>query len=104
MADHTNTHVRGLVRMTHEVGLHARPSVKLTKLAKTFSARIDLALAEEGPWIDVKSIAKVMATKAPQNTILYFRAVGDDAAEAVRALITLVEQDFVDGNGSASDG
>jgi phosphocarrier protein HPr len=88
--------------MTHEVGLHARPSVKLTKLAKTFSASIDLALAEEGPWIDVKSIARVMATKAPQNTILYFRAAGDDATEAVRALIALVEQDFGDGNGSAS--
>jgi phosphocarrier protein HPr len=88
--------------MTHKVGLHARPSVKLTKLAKTFSASIDLALAEEGPWIDVKSIARVMATKAPQNTILYFRAAGDDATEAVRALIALVEQDFGDGNGSAS--
>jgi phosphocarrier protein HPr len=88
--------------MTHEVGLHARPSVKLTKLAKTFSASINLALAEEGPWIDVKSIARVMATKAPQNTILYFRAAGDDATEAVRALIALVEQDFGDGNGSAS--
>jgi phosphocarrier protein HPr len=43
-----------------------------------------------------------MATKAPQNTILYFRAAGDDATEAVRALIALVEQDFGDGNGSAS--
>jgi phosphocarrier protein HPr len=90
--------------MTHEVGLHARPSVKLTKLAKTFSATIDLALAQEGPWIDAKSIAKVMATKAPQNTILYFRASGHDAAAAVRALIELVEQDFIDGNGSAASG
>jgi phosphocarrier protein HPr len=104
MRDHETLHVRGEVRMTHEVGLHARPSVKLTKLAKTFSAAIDLALAEEGPWIDAKSIAKVMATKAPQNTILYFRASGRDAAEAVRALIELVEQDFSDGNGSAPGG
>ena len=102
MTDYATGHVRGHVRITHEVGLHARPSVKLTKLAKTFSASIDLALAEEGPWIDVKSIARVMATKAPQNTILYFRAAGDDATEAVRALIALVEQDFGDGNGSAS--
>jgi len=29
--------------MRHEVGLHARPSVKLTKLAKAFESRIDLA-------------------------------------------------------------
>lgn len=94
--------VSGEVRMTHETGLHARPSVKLTKLAKTFSCTIHLAVAEEGPWVDAKSIAKVMATKAPQNTTLYFRAAGSDAADAVRAMIALVEHDFADGNGTAS--
>ena len=104
MRDHETAHAEGQVRMTHEVGLHARPSVKLTKLAKTFSAKIDLAVAEEGPWIDAKSIAKVMATRAPQNTILYFRAAGHDAADAVRAMIALVEQDFIDGNGNARVG
>ena len=56
------------VLMTHAVGLHARPSVKLTKLAKTFESRIELAVAEEGPWIDAKSVVKVMATKAPKDT------------------------------------
>jgi len=94
--------ISGKVTMTHETGLHARPSVKLTKLAKTFSSTIQLAVAEQGPWIDAKSIAKVMATKAPQNTILYFRAAGSDAVEAVRAMIGLVEHDFADGNGAAS--
>ena len=71
------------VLMTHAVGLHARPSVKLTKLAKTFASRIELAAAEDGPWIDAKSIVKVMAAKAPQNTVLHFRAEGDDAEESV---------------------
>ena len=84
------------VLMRHEVGLHARPSVKLTKLAKNFGARIDLGLSAEGPWIDAKSIVKVMAAKAPKNTVLYFRAEGDDAAAALTALITLVERDFTD--------
>ncbi len=84
------------VLMRHEVGLHARPSVKLTKLAKNFGARIDLGLSAEGPWIDAKSIVKVMAAKAPRNTVLYFRAEGDDAAAALTALITLVERDFTD--------
>ncbi|MBC6417085.1 MAG: HPr family phosphocarrier protein [Rhodospirillales bacterium] len=80
--------------MTHEVGLHARPSVKLTKLAKTFPANIQLALREEGPWIDAKSIVRVMAFQAPQNTELYFRAVGERAEEALSALVKLVEDDF----------
>ena len=84
------------VLMRHEVGLHARPSVKLTKLAKNFGARIDLGLSAEGPWIDAKSIVKMMAAKAPKNTVLYFRAEGDDAAAALAALITLVERDFTD--------
>ena len=38
----TEKRANGSVLMTHEVGLHARPSVKLTKLAKTFASRIEL--------------------------------------------------------------
>lgn len=86
--------VNGSVLLTHEVGLHARPSVKLTKLAKGFSSKIELASAEGGPWIDAKSIVKVMAAKAPKDTVLHFRAEGPDAEAAVAALIDLVQSDF----------
>jgi phosphocarrier protein len=86
----------GEVLMDHAVGLHARPSVKLTQLAKTFGARIELGLSQNGPWIDAKSIVKVMATKAPKDTVLFFRAEGIDAAAAVAALIGLVKRDFED--------
>jgi phosphocarrier protein HPr len=89
-----NTVVEGSVFLSHAVGLHARPSVKLTKLAKMFVCHIELAAAEVGPWIDAKSIVKVMAAKVPQNATLRFRAKGPDAAEAVGSLIRLVERDF----------
>ena len=42
------------VLITHEVGLHARPSVKFTKLAKTLPAEVEVALAADGPWFDAK--------------------------------------------------
>jgi phosphocarrier protein HPr len=84
------------VVLRHEAGLHARPAVKLTKLAKRFVAKIALATSEGGPWIDAKSIVKVMAAKAPRDTLLYFRAEGADASAAVEALVALVEQDFPD--------
>ena len=84
----------GSVVLTHDVGLHARPSVKLTKLAKTFQSRIDLATADSGPWIDAKSIVKVMAARAPKDTVLHFRAEGVDAGDAVDALVALVRSDF----------
>jgi phosphocarrier protein len=82
------------VLITHDVGLHARPSVKLTKLAKGFQSRIEIACSEAGPWIDAKSIVKVMAMKAKQNTELLLRASGDDAEAAVAAIVDLVKRDF----------
>jgi phosphocarrier protein HPr len=84
----------GSVVITHDVGLHARPSVKLTKLAKGFSCTIDIAGAPEGPWIDAKSIVKVMAMKARQNSTLFVRASGADAEAAVSAVTDLVRRDF----------
>ena len=89
--------VEGSVILSHAVGLHARPSVKLTKLAKAFQSRIDLGLSPDGPWIDAKSIVKVMATKAPKDSTIYFRAEGTDAKAALEALVTLVDGDFQDG-------
>ena len=82
------------VEITHAVGLHARPSVKFTKLAKTFAADVEMALAADGPWFDAKSIVKVMAAKAPKGTVLHLRASGEGAESAVRALVELVERDF----------
>lgn len=94
----------GSVLLTHAVGLHARPSVKLTKLAKTFGASIELGTGPDGPWIDAKSIVKVMAAKAPQGTTLHFRAIGPDAGEAVAALVDLVERDFDEAAAHAGNG
>ncbi len=82
------------VVIAHEVGLHARPSVKLTKLAKGFAAKIEIATDPAGPWIDAKSIVKVMALKVPQHAMLRLRAVGDDAGAAIAALVALIEGDF----------
>ncbi len=95
----TDTAAKGAILIGHEVGLHARPSVKLTKLAKTFASRIELGLSEDGPWIDAKSIVKVMAFKAAKGAILHFRAHGGDASAAVAALVDLVRRDFDESHG-----
>jgi len=91
----------GRVLLTHAVGLHARPSVKLTKLAKTFAARVEVRAAGADAWTDAKSIVKVMALKVPQGAELEFRAEGADAEAAVARLVGLVESDF---EGDAGDG
>ncbi len=85
------------VVLLHAAGLHARPAVTLTKLAKTFAARIHIAANADGPWIDAKSIVKVMAMKTPARTTLHLRAEGSDASAALTALVTLVNEDFTGG-------
>lgn len=84
----------GSALLINEVGLHARPSVKLTQLAKRFSARVEFALSEDGPWVDVKSPVKVMRVKAPKGATLYVRADGEDADAAIAAILALVERKF----------
>jgi len=80
--------------LVNAVGLHARPSVKLTQCAKRFAATIELALAPDGPWTDAKSPVKVMRVKAPQGAVLYFRVTGADAEAALAALLALVRDGF----------
>jgi phosphocarrier protein len=85
----------GSAQLTNDVGLHARPSVKLTQLAKRFHASIEFAREAAGPWVDAKSPVKVMRFKAAKGETLHFRANGSDAAEALAAILALVDQGFV---------
>ena len=80
--------------LTNEVGLHARPSVKLTQTAKQFQAKIEVATSQAGPWVDAKSPVKIMRVKAAKGETLHFRASGDDAAPALEALADLVRRRF----------
>src|SRR6202795_785336 len=80
--------------LVNPVGLHARPSVKLTQCAKGFAARIEIALAAEGPWTDAKSPVKVMRVKAPQGATLHFRVAGSDGDAALAAVLALVHDGF----------
>jgi len=80
--------------LVNQVGMHARPSVKLTQCAKRFSAKIEFALAEDGPWTDAKSPVKVMRVKAPQGATLHFRVTGPDGEAALAALLALVHDGF----------
>ena len=90
---HTNP-LTGSALLTNDVGLHARPSVKLTQLAKRFAASMEFSLDAGGPWVDAKSPVKVMRFKAAKGATLHFRAKGSDAGAALAAILALVERGF----------
>jgi len=89
--------VTGSVRLIHSAGMHARPAVKLTKLAKKFQAQISIRAADANEWINAKSVSKIMALRAARDSIIEIEASGEDAAAAVAALIDLIAADFPDG-------
>lgn len=90
----SNSFIVASAKLTNAVGLHARPSVKLTQLAKSFASNLEVALAPDGPWLDAKSPVKIMRVKASKGTVLHFRAHGADAAAAVASVVQLVERRF----------
>lgn len=75
-------------------GLHARPAVALTKLAKSFSAAVEIALASAPVWVDAKSPVAVMKLRVRHGESLLVRAAGADAEQAVASIVTLIERDF----------
>lgn len=89
--------VTGRATIDHPTGLHARPSVALTKAAKGFAAAITLRPLPDGAAVDAKSIVKVMALRCRTGTVVEIAADGDDAEAAVAALRGLVERGFDEG-------
>lgn len=82
------------VEVTHDIGLHARPSVVFTRLAKSFPCAIGVEVNGDGVWLNGKSIVKIMGARIRKGFVLSIRAEGAAAPEAVAALRTLVERNF----------
>jgi phosphocarrier protein HPr len=88
--------ITGSAKLVHAAGMHARPAVKLTKLAKKFQAQISVRVSENAEWINAKSVSKIMALRAARDSIIEIKASGADAEAAVAALVNLVASDFPD--------
>ena len=87
-----NTEYVELVTIVNVYGLHARPAAEFVKLANRFRSEI---LVKKGDLeVNGKSIMGVMMLAAEKGSQLAIRASGEDAEEAVRALVKLVADGF----------
>ena len=84
----------GAVAIKDPTGLHARPAVKLTKLAKTFASEVEIRPDSKEDWANAKSPNAVMKLRAAHGELLHVRAQGPDAQASVDALVELVNNDF----------
>lgn len=94
LPDTTHTYITGSAIIKDPVGLHARPAVKVTKLAKTFSSVVEISVQAPEKWVNAKSPSAVMKMKANFDDSLLIRASGDDAQAAVDAISALVVANF----------
>jgi phosphocarrier protein HPr len=80
------------VTISNKLGLHARASAKLTKLAGSFTS--DVHMTRNGRRINAKSIMGVMMLAAGQGSEVEIEAAGADEAQALTALMALIAQRF----------
>lgn len=86
---------RAVVKVQHQDGLHLRPLTQLARTAQSFSATVTLHKA--GHAVDAKHPLDLMTLAAACGEELTVEAAGDDAADAVAAVVRLFENDFADG-------
>ena len=72
-------------------GLHARPAAQFVKTAKGFSSEIMIVKGDKEA--NAKSSMKIMTLGAKKGDEVVIRAEGNDAEEAVEALVELISQD-----------
>jgi phosphocarrier protein len=84
--------IQSSITISNKLGLHARASAKLTKLAGSF--RSEIHLSRNGRRVNAKSIMGVMMLAAGLGASVELEADGPDEAEAMAALRALIEGRF----------
>ena len=80
------------VTVVNDLGMHARAAAKFVHVAARFESRI--RVAARGREMDGKSIMGLLLLAAARGTVITISANGPDEADAVDALVVLVETGF----------
>ncbi|MBP6276290.1 MAG: HPr family phosphocarrier protein [Limnohabitans sp.] len=81
--------------ISNKLGLHARASAKLTKLAGSFPCEVWLSKGERR--INAKSIMGVMMLAAGLGSEVVLETIGEREDEAMAALLALMNDKFGEG-------
>ena len=81
--------------ISNKLGLHARASAKLTKLAGSFACEVWMAKGERR--VNAKSIMGVMMLAAGMGSTVVVETNGADEQVAMEALLALISDKFGEG-------
>ena len=87
--------ITSTVTISNKLGLHARASAKLTKLAGSFACEVFITRGERR--VNAKSIMGVMMLAAGIGTTVALETDGAQEQEAMNALLALINDKFGEG-------
>jgi len=87
--------IKTVLKISNKLGLHARASAKLTKLASSFASEV--FLSRNGRRVNAKSIMGVMMLAAGIGTEVELEVEGSDEGAAADAIAALVADKFGEG-------
>ena len=87
--------IKRVVTISNKLGLHARASAKLTKLAGGFSC--DVHLSRNGRRVNAKSIMGVMMLAAGLGAEVEVETEGADEQAAMDGIVALIDDKFGEG-------
>ncbi len=82
-------------KISNKLGLHARASAKLTKLAGSFECEVHMS--RNGRRINAKSIMAVMMLAAGLGSEVEIETDGPDELPAMQAIVALIDDRFGEG-------
>jgi len=78
--------------IVNRLGLHARAAAKLVHTAGSFQSRV--TVLKDGEEVDAKSILGILLLAAGQGSQIVVRCEGQDEADALQAVTTLIANRF----------
>ena len=87
--------IKNSITISNKLGLHARASAKLTKLAGSYPCEVWMSKGERR--INAKSIMGVMMLAAGLGTQVEVETDGAQEQEAMNALLALINDKFGEG-------
>ena len=83
--------------VSNKLGLHARASAKLVQTAGKFRSEITILMTEKNKQANAKSIMGVMMLGASKSTAISITTKGEDAEDALHAVVELFNNKFGEG-------
>lgn len=87
-----STKEKNAFTVINEKGLHTRPSTELVKCASNFKSNINLTYQDLT--VNAKSLLGILMLAAAKGAKIQVEAEGEDATQAIEAILDLAENKF----------